>query len=153
MRTVVDSLNEMSFQLPVGFKETNDKYPLPNGQGFINLANYASGEGQVISLFGVYRDPTDFFEYYDNFVKNLASVSDKYTLRAKCTLKLDEFLFPTYFIAMEGQDKLACEVFVNCSDKLACFIVYIDSFDESIKKTIDENATLSALVKLLRTLQ
>ena len=40
MKRVFDTLNDMSFVLPKDYKLTEDKYNLPNGQGFINKENY-----------------------------------------------------------------------------------------------------------------
>ena len=154
MQRVIKSLNEMSFDLPTGWHLTDDVYSLPNGQGMVNKENYLSDKGEVISLFEVHRDPDDFFSYYDNLVKNYAKLTHKYEFAKKCNLKVNDFLLPTYVI--KGFDEVKIynlQVFVNCGDCLACFMINIDEFDGSMKNAIKNNHILSELIKLLRTVE
>ena len=98
MRRTIESLNEMSFDLPEDFSLTTDKYSLENGQGFINTENYLSQTAGVISLFEVHRDPEEFFVYYDSLMKDLTKVTGKSELKEQLKLKVGDFVFPTYVI-------------------------------------------------------
>ncbi len=153
MERVIESLNEMSFALPEGWQLTNDIYSLPNGQGMTNKENYLSRKGEVISLFEVHRDPDEFFDYYDNFTKKLNLFSHKYILAGKTKIKLGEFIFPSYVIKDLDNNVFTMQVFVNCGDCLAAFMIKLDKYYDNIKDTISHNHILGELIKLLRTVQ
>ncbi len=155
MKRVITTLNEMSFDLPKGWALSEDIYSLPNGQGMINKENYISDKGEVISLFEVKRDPDDFFIYYDNLVNNYIQITQKYSLAKKCNLKVGEFILPTYIIkGFEGDKQFYCmQVFVNCGDCLACFMLNLPKIESSMKKTIENNHVVGELVKILRTVE
>lgn len=153
MKRIIETLNEMSFDLPEGWEVAQDRYNLSNGQGFINRENYLSRDGKVISLFELHRDPDEFFEYYQKLVESYSKVSDMYELEKQFTLRFGEFEFPTYII--KGfRDKLihVVQVFINCGDRLACFIINVDKVGDP-KEMIKENPTFAALVKILRTVE
>ena len=80
MKRIIETLNEMSFDLPEGWEVAQDRYNLSNGQGFINRENYLSRDGKVISLFELHRDPDEFFEYYQKLVESYSKVSDLITV-------------------------------------------------------------------------
>lgn len=154
MKRIIKTLNEMSFDLPEGWDVTSDQYRLTNGQGFINRENYLSKTGKVISLFELHRDPDEFFEYYQKLVESYNNVTDMYELENQFTLKIGEFEFPCYII--KGfRDKLihVLQVFVNCGDRLGCFIANIEKVSQNPKEMIRENEVFSALVKILRTVE
>ncbi len=154
MREVVNSLNEMSFELPEGWSRTRDIYDLPNGQGMINIQNYVSDKGEVISLFSVHRDPEEFFESYDRVVTNIDNITGKYTLLSCPAIKANGFVFPTYIIRGHGEKPLVTvQVFVNCGDCLGCFMVNIDSYNGKLTETIKSQHVLGELVKLLKTIE
>ncbi len=153
MKRVIQTLNEMSFVLPEGWQLTQDVYSLPNGQGMTNKENYLSVKGEVISLFEVHREPDEFFEYYDNFMKKIELLSQKYTLASKSKMKLGEFIFPTYILKDLENKFYTMQVFVNCGDCLACFMIKLEEYQENINDLIKRNHILSELVKLLRTVQ
>ena len=69
MKRTISALNDMSFVLPEGWSVTTDKYNMPNGQGFINIENYLSNDGKVISFFAVQRDPIEFLESYSSLAQ------------------------------------------------------------------------------------
>lgn len=154
MKRIVKTLNEMSFDLPEGWSVTADRYKLMNGQGFINRENYLSKEGKVISLFEIHRDPDEFFEYYQKLVESYSKVTDMYELEKQFTLKFGDFEFPTYII--KGfRDNLIyiLQVFVNCGDRVGCFMINIDKVCDSPKDIIKQNPTFESLVKILRTVE
>lgn len=153
MRRVIETLNEMSFDLPDGFFLTSDKYSLDNGQGFINTENYLSESAGVISLFEVHRDPDEFFVYYDSLVKDLTKVTGKSELKEQLKLRVGDFVFPTYVIrGFSGKVIYTVQVFVNCGDCLGCFMISLDDY-KNFKTTMKESPLLSALVKLLRSVE
>ena len=154
MRRVIDTLNEMSFELPSDFAVTEDKYSLMNGQGFINKENYLSKYGQVISLFEIHRDPDEFFEYYSTLVENYKTITDKFELEKIINLKIGEFAFPMYVI--KGfRDKLIyiIQVFINCGDCVGCFMITTNKFTSDIKKLAQESPLFNSLIKILRTVE
>lgn len=153
MRRTIESLNEMSFDLPEDFSLTTDKYSLENGQGFINTENYLSQTAGVISLFEVHRDPEEFFVYYDSLMKDLTKVTGKSELKEQLKLKVGDFVFPTYVIkGFSGKVIYTIQIFVNCGDCLACFMITLDHY-KNFKTTMKESPLLSALVKLLRSVE
>lgn len=154
MRRVIDTLNEMSFELPSDFAVTEDKYSLMNGQGFINKENYLSKDGKVISLFEIHRDPEDFFEYYTTLVENYKNITDKFELEKILSLKFGEFNFPMYVI--KGfRDKLiyVVQVFINCGDCLGCLMIVTNKFNSDVKKFAQEDPLFNSLIKILRTVE
>ena len=154
MKRVIKTLNEMSFDLPEGWQVTSDQYKLSNGQGFINRENYLSKTGKVISLFELHRDPEEFFEYYQKLVENYNKVTDMYELEKQFTLKIGEFDFPVYIIKGFRQKLIyVLQAFVNCGDRLGCFIINIDKVSENPKDMIKQNEVFAELVKILRTVE
>lgn len=154
MKRIIETLNEMSFELPEGWKATADRYKLSNGQGFINRENYLSESGKVISLFELYRDPDEFFEYYQKLVESYNKAKDMYELEKQFTLKFGEFEFPVYIIrGLKDELIHVLQVFINCGDRLGCFIINIDKVSDDPKQMIKENETFNALVKILRTVK
>ena len=154
MKREIASLNNMSFELPDGWDVTLDQYKLPNGQGFINRENYLSKNGKVISLFELHRDPDEFLEYYQKLVENYNPKTDNLTLEKQFTLRFGEFEFPVYILKGEKENVIyILQAFVNCGDKLACFIINVDKVCENPKDMIKQNETFSALCKILRTVE
>ena len=155
MKRIIESLNEMSFDLPEGWALSDDVYSLPNGQGMINKENYVSNDGEVISLFEVHRDPDDFFRYYDELLSNYQSLTQKYALEKKCNLKVGEFILPTYVIKCfeNGENSFLMQVFVSCGDCLACFMVKLSEFGGNMKKLTRGDPLVKALINLLRTVE
>ena len=153
MRRTIESLNEMSFDLPEDFSLTTDKYSLENGQGFINTENYLSQTAGVISLFEVHRDPEEFFFFFFSLMKDLTKVTGKSELKEQLKLKVGDFVFPTYVIkGFSGKVIYTIQIFVNCGDCLACFMITLDQY-KNFKTTMKESPLLSALVKLLRSVE
>lgn len=153
MKRVIESLNEMSFDLPEGWNLTEDVYSLPNGQGMVNIENYLSDKGEVISLFGVHRDPSDFFVYYESLLNKYKGLTQKYELALKTKIRVGEFILPTYIIKSFAEQKMTLvQVFVNCGDCLACFMINIDEFDGTIRGAMRQGI-FKELIKLLRTVE
>ena len=154
MKRVIETLNEMSFQLPEGWSVVEDRYKLSNGQGFINRENYLSKKGQVISLFELHREPNEFFEYYQKLVECYSKKTDMYELEKQFNLKFGEYEFPTY-ITKGFREKLihVVQVFVNCGDRLGCFMITIDKISDDVKDIIKQNEVFGELVKILRTVE
>lgn len=154
MRRVIDTLNEMSFELPEGYSVSKDKYNLVNGQGFINKENYLSKDGQVISLFEVHRDPDEFFEYYTALVENYKNITDKFELVKFVRLNIKGFSFPMYVIKGYN-DKLIynLQVFINCGDCLGCFMITLTRFNSDIKQLAQESKLFKDLIDILRTVE
>ncbi len=154
MKRVIDTLNDMSFDLPETYSVTEDKYSLMNGQGFINKENYLSKDGKVISLFEIHRDPDDFFEYYQTLVENYKTITDKFELEKIINLKLNEYIFPM-FVIKGYRDKLiyVIQVFINCGNCLGCFIITLNKFNSDIKQLAKENVLFNDLIKILRTIE
>lgn len=154
MRRVIDTLNEMSFELPEGYHLTKDKYHLANGQGFYNRENYLSDDGNVISFFELHRDPDEFIESYTSLTESYKKLTDKFDLAGNFNLKIGEFVFPT-FVIKGYHDKLIfiMQVFVNCGDCLGCFMITLKTFDSDIKKLLKEEPIFADLVKILRTVE
>lgn len=155
MKRCINSLNNLSFELPEGWAVSSDQYKLPNGQGFLNRENYLSEKGKVISLFELHRDPNEFFEYYQRLVENYDVERDFYQLAKQFTLKFGEYEFPVYVIkgVKEDCEFYILQAYVNCGDRLACFMINIDKVCENPKDMIKQNQTLSALAKILRTIE
>lgn len=152
MRETIYELNEMSFSLPEGWKKVKDIYELPNGQGMTNIANYVSADG-VISLFAVKRDPEEFLESYDRVVKNIDNVTGKFNLISCPSIKTNGFIFPTYIIRGHEQPLTVLQVFCNCGDCLACFMVGMNEYDGHLSKALKTHPALQGLVKILRTIE
>jgi len=154
MERIISTLNGLTFTLPEGWEVTSDKYRLSNGQGFINRENYLSKNGKVISLFELYRDPEEFFEHYQKLVESYNKTKDMYELEKQFTLKFGEFEFPIYIIKGFKENVIhILQAFINCGDRLACFIINIDKVYDNPKDMIIENQTFSALCKILRTVE
>lgn len=154
MKRVIKTLNEMSFELPNGYKVSQDKYQLMNGQGFFNRENYVSADGKVISLFEVHREPDEFLQGYKVLTRKYRDVTDKYELCKEFSLKVGEFLFPTFVIRGYNEKLLyVIQVFVNCGNALGCFMINIDNWTDDVKEAIKKNSLFNDLVKLLRTIE
>ncbi len=154
MRREIESLNNMSFDLPEDWGVSEDKYNIVNGQGFVNKENYLSQNGKVISLFAVYRHPVEFFDTYQELVENYDPKLDGMTLEREMTLKFNGFSFPTYILrGTREQTIYMVQVFVNCADRLACFMFSIDEYFEDSRELISKNQTFSAMAKILRTIE
>ena len=154
MKRVISSLNDLSFDLPEGWHPTVDRYILSNGQGFLNRENYLSDNGKVISLFELYRDPDEFFEYYQKLVEGYTLERDKYQLEKQFVLKFGEYEFPVYIIKGLKEELIyILQAFINCGDRLGCFIINIDKVSKSPRDMIKENQIFSSLVKILRTVE
>lgn len=154
MKRVIDTLNEMSFELPEGWQVTKDRYELANGQGFINKENYLSTDGKVISLFEVHRDPDEFLENYQSLAESYKQVTDKFELEEQFNLKLNDFVFPV-FVIKGYRDKLIyiVQAFINCGDCLGCLMIYINKFVDSPKELMKREPLFNTLVKILRTVE
>ena len=154
MKRTVSSLNDLSFDLPEGWAVTTDQYKLSNGQGFWNRENYLSKSGKVISLFELHREPDEFFEYYQRLVESYNLERDFYALEKQFTLKFGEYEFPVYVIkgVREEKEFYTLQTYVNCGDRLACFMIMIDKVCENPKEMIKANEAFSALAKILRTI-
>lgn len=153
MKRVIDTLNNMSFDLPEGWALTEDTYNLQNGQGFINKENYLK-DGKVISFFEVHRDPDEFLESYTSLTEKYKSISDRFELENQFSLKANGFNFPTYVIkGYHNKLIYLVQVFINCGDCLGCFMIYIDKYDSDVKKMIKDNPLFGDLVKILRTIE
>ena len=154
MTRTIQSLNDMSFDLPENFELVSDKYQIENGQGFINKENYLSDEGGVISLFEIHRDPDEFFIFYDKLMKDLGKVTNKSELKEYIKLKIGDFIFPTYVIRGFSEKVIyTVQSFVNCSDCLGCFMVTLNEYNKDFKSTVKENKLLNALIKILRSVK
>ncbi len=154
MKEVISELNDMSFSLPLGWEKTKDVYDLPNGQGMLNIKNYLSKSGEVISLFAIRRDPDEFFESYDRVAKNIDNVTGKYNLISCPSIKANGFIFPCYIIRGHGEKPLlTMQVFCNCGDCLGCFMINIDEFNGNLNDAIKSQHILSELVKILKTIE
>ena len=154
MRRTILTLNEMSFDLPDGWAVSQDKYKLSNGQGFINKENYLSKSGRVISLFEVHRDPDEFFESYQSLLNDYNQVTDSFVLDRQFTLTFNDFEFPAYII--KGVNDITIytlQVFVNCGDRLACFMVFIKNYSPRLKEMIENDEGVRALTQILRTIE
>lgn len=153
MRQVISALNDMSFLLPTGWQKSKDVYDLPNGQGMTNIENYTSSRGEVISLFAVNRDPDEFFESYDRVAKNIDNITGKFNLISCPSIRSNGFIFPVYIIRGHGDKKLLMvQVFCNCGDCLACFMVNVPEFDMPFKDAL-KTQPLADLVKILKTIE
>ena len=154
MKRIIDSLNEMSFTLPQGWEVTTDKYTLLNGQGFINKENYLSQSGKVISLFAIHRNPDEFFQYYDQLVENFDEKVYSVVFEKSFSIKFHEFSFPVYILKGTKEPAMyIAQVFIDCGDKLACFMFNIDKFADNNKDTIFGDETFTAVAQILRTLE
>ena len=154
MRRVIDTLNEISFTLPEGWHLTKDRYNIMNGQGFINKENYLSDDGRVISLFEVHRDPDEFFAGYQNLIKKYNTLTDKFQYQDQFVIKLNGFNFPMYVIKGFSEKVIYnIQVFVNCGDCLACFMITLNKFDEDLKKLSEESTLFNDLIEILRTVE
>lgn len=154
MKRVIDTLNEMSFDLPSDYHVATDKYDLVNGQGFYNRENYLSDDGKVISFFEIHRDPDEFIESYTSLSESYKKLTDKFELVSNFNLKLGEYLFPV-FVIKGFQDKLiyTMQVFINCGDCMGCFMITINTFDSDIKALLKKEKVFADLVKILRTVK
>ena len=154
MKRVIDTLNSMSFDLPNGWSLVKDKYDIKNGQGFINLENYVSTKGKVISFFAIHRDPEEFFDSYLSLTEKYSSLTEKYELLKQFALKVNGFNFPVFVIkGFKDKTFYLAQVFIDCGDCLGCFMVYVDNYDEDLKNFININPLLIELVKILRTVE
>lgn len=154
MKRVIETLNEMSFDLPDNWQVSEDIYSLPNGQGMVNKENYVSDKGEVISLFEVHRNPDEFFSYYDNLLNNYPKLTQAYEVVLRSNLKVGDFVLPSYIIkGFSGATIYTMQIFVNCGDCLACFMFALKSFNGSLKETIIENHILQEVIKILRTVE
>lgn len=154
MRRVIDTLNEMSFELPENYHVTTDRYDLVNGQGFYNRENYLSDDGKVISFFEIHRDPDEFIESYMALTESYKKLTDKFEIASQFNLKLGEYVFPT-FVIKGYHDKLiyTMQVFINCGDCMGCFMITLNTFDPDIKSLLKKEKIFADLVKILRTVE
>lgn len=153
MKREFDDLNGLEFELPEGWQVTKDVYSLPNGQGMINKENYLSKSGQVLSFFAVYRQPDDFFAYYDNFLEKIAALSQKVALFGRYNIRMGEYVFPIYVLKGLDTEFYTIQTFINCADCLGCFMATLPHFDGDIKSALKKEKVLSSLIEILRTVQ
>lgn len=154
MKRVIETLNDMSFTLPDGWNVTSDKYNIMNGQGFINRENYLSKNGKVISLFEIHREPDEFFEYYQELVANFNEKYDSVIFERDFSIKFGEFAFPVYILKGVKEPTIyIVQVFVNCGDKLGCFMFTMNECLENSKEMISKDEIFSALTQILRTVE
>lgn len=144
----------MSFELPQGWNKSKDIYSLPNGQGMVNIENYLSDQGEVISLFAVERDPDEFLQSYNRVAKNLDNITGKFSVLRCPSIKYNGFIFPVYIISGHGdKNLLMVQVFVNCGDCLGCFMTNIHKFNGSFNEAIKTEHVLGQLVKILKSIE
>lgn len=154
MKRVFDTLNDMSFVLPKDYKLTEDKYNLPNGQGFINKENYLSDNGQVISFFEVHRPREEFFESYNNLCHDSKMISQKYELEKNFNIRLGDFVFPVYIIKGFNQKLIhIVQIFIDCGDCMGVLMFNIDSVEDEVKDMIAKNKIFADAVKILRSVK
>ena len=154
MKRTINTLNDMSFTLPEGWAVTADRYDLMNGQGFLNKENYLSQNGKVISLFEIHREPNEFFENYQALVKSFNEKNESVIFEREFILKFNGFSFPVFILKGIKQPIIyTVQVFVNCGDKLGCFMLTIDTLSEDNKELIANNEAFLELTKILRTVQ
>ena len=153
MRREIESLNEMSFELPQGWNVSKDKYNIVNGQGFINTENYISPDGEVLSLFEVQRDPDEFFEHFHNLVQNYNEKQDGIVLAKQFNLSVNDFSFPVYILKATKMDIFIVHIFINCGDALGCFMFNIKNLYEKQKDTVAKDRLFSQVAKILRTVE
>lgn len=154
MKREYASLNNMTFSLPKGWAVSKDKYTLENGQGFFNTENYISKNGKVISFFEIYQNGEEFIENYINLTQSFTEKRDKFVLERQFNVKLNGFSFPV-FILKGALDRVIynVQVFIDCGDKLGCFMFYIDNVYENDKDTISKNPLFMEIIKILRTVE
>ena len=143
----------MSFDLPDNYSLVEDKFRIMNGQGFINTENYLSTEGRVISLFEVHRNAGEFLKYYTSLTQKYNAKLDKVELAKNFTLKVGEFMIPIYVLKGSEGGVYFVQVFVNCGDAVACFMVDVANFDGTIKTLVEGNPVMKDVVSILRTIQ
>ena len=155
MIRVINSLNEMSFELPEDYAPVKDKFQLNNGQGFVNTENYLSKkDGRVISLFEIHREPKEFVKYYTSPTQKYKLEFDKVELSKKFTLKVSGLEVPTFVLRGSGEkERYILQTFIDCGDCLACFMITIENFSQNIKSLIDQNPVLQDLVFILRSVK
>ena len=154
MKRVFDTLNQMSFTLPKGYHLTDDKYTLPNGQGFINKENYLSDDGEVISFFELHRSKDEFFESYNNLCKDAKTLSQKYELEKNFSIRLGDFVFPVYIIKGFDQKLIhVVQIFIDCGDCMGVLMFNIDSVEDEVKDMIAKNKIFADAVKILRSVK
>jgi hypothetical protein len=108
----------------------------------------------VISLFEINRDPDEFFESYQSLIDEYSLITDKFGLARQFVLSFNDFEFLTYIIKGYGEKPLySLQTFINCGDKVACFMITLDYYSENVKYMIANDETFSALAKILRTIQ
>lgn len=154
MKRVFDTLNQMSFILPQGYHLTNDKYILPNGQGFINRENYLSDDGNVISFFELHRTKDEFFESYNNLCKDAKTLSRKYELEKNFSIRLEDFIFPVYIIKGFDQKLIhVVQIFIDCGDCMGVLMFNIGDSSGEVKQMIANNKIFQDAVKILRSVK
>ena len=153
MKRIFDTLNDMSFDIPDGWKVSQDKYKLPNGQGFINTENYFSNDGRVISLFEIHRDPDEFFDGFHELAESYTEKRDGLVLEKQFNISYNEFSFPVYILKGTKENVYIVHAFINCGDCLGCLIFNIEKVEEDNKATISNNPNFADVASILRTVQ
>lgn len=154
MKRVFDTLNQMSFTLPKGYHLTDDKYTLPNGQGFINKENYLSDDGEVISFFELHRSKDEFFESYNNLCKDAKTLSQKYELEKNFSIRLGDFVFPVYIIKGFDQKLIhVVQIFIDCGDCMGVLMFNIKDSSGDVKEMIANNKVFQDALQFLRSVQ
>lgn len=154
MKRIIDTLNEMSFHLPDDWSVSEDKYNIMNGQGFINKENYVSKSGKVISLFEIHRNPDEFFESYQQLVESYDEDRDAMVFEREFSVKANDFSFPVYILKGIKQPTFyLAQVFVNCGDCLACFMLTLDQYSTNNRELLSNNQAFSTLANILRTIE
>ena len=75
-------------------------------------------------------------------------------LERELTLKFNGFAFPVYILRGTKQPTIyMVQIFVNCADRLACFMFSLDSYSEDNKELIANNQTFVAMTQILRTIE
>lgn len=153
MKRIIEDLNEMSFDLPDGWKVSNDKYNLMNGQGFINCENYITSDNEVVSLFEIQREPDEFFESFHNLTINFNIKQDGLALAKQFSINVNGFSFPVYILHANRENKYIVQIFINCGDCLGCLIFNINHFEEDKKALMNKNPLFKQVAQLLRTVE
>ena len=154
MKRTIESLNGLSFSLPVGYKVVREKYFSQNDMGLFHKENYVSKDMKVISFFEINQNADLFLEKYGNLTCDKQNDGENQEVKKQVSLNIDGRDFTAFVIKTFHQKLIYIfQVFVKCDDGLGCFMINLDRWNDDIVQLAKDNQLLDDLLSVLRSIK
>ena len=154
MKRTIESLNGLSFSLPVGYRVVREKYFSQNDTGLFHKENYVSKDMKVISFFEVHQNADLFLKKYALLSQDNQIDGDNQEYKKQVKFNVDGNDFPAFVIKTFHQKLVyVFQVFVKCDDGLGCFMINLDRWNDDIELLAKDSQLLNDLLTILRTIK